>query len=170
MAHHLKVTAETPRRGEPKAEELAQINKYVCTSVDDLRSALPHAQDVEVLKAALCHCQAKGYKSKATLLERRIKQLEKEENELKPFPFLVNEERKHVIEQLQLWGDFPECDEENACEADWTHLLAVNFTDVMEQCRLDRSEIEVLQKLRRKLAAIVATVTAWDQQIIKESR
>ena len=81
---------------------------------------------------------------------------------------LVNEQRKHVIEVLQLWGDFPDCDERLAVSCDWTHVLMERMATLLEHCRLDESELEVIRDIRRDLAHLVATCEEWDKKLMGE--
>ena len=52
-----------------------RTNGLVNTSVADVKSLLPHCADVDDLEFALVRCEQSGYKSKASLIRRRIKQL-----------------------------------------------------------------------------------------------
>ena len=54
------------------------IKGLVYTSVDDMRSSLPHHTDLSLLKDALSYCEGTKQKTKAALIRRRIKQLESE--------------------------------------------------------------------------------------------
>ena len=81
---------------------------------------------------------------------------------------LVAQQKSWVAEGLQLCGDFPDCNERIAVSVDWTHVLMVRLTDVIEQTRFDESDPLVNQALRRQLANIVATVEAWDKQLCEE--
>jgi len=65
----------------PSVAERAQ--GLVSTSVDDLHSSLPYYQgidpfDVETIKHGLKICQRRGEKTKATMLRRKLKKMEKE--------------------------------------------------------------------------------------------
>lgn len=53
--------------------------RLVCTSVDDVRSSLPHhgPECLPVLREALAYCEThKGHATRRVLLRRRIQQLE----------------------------------------------------------------------------------------------
>jgi hypothetical protein len=69
--------AVAQRRG-PQEEVIhltSDLDRLTRTSVDDLRSTLPHQGDAGLLRAALRICEDEGMKTKAALLARRIKQL-----------------------------------------------------------------------------------------------
>lgn len=54
------------------------VERLINSSVDDLRSSLPHCSDRELLTNAFSNCEARGEKTKVKLIARRINQLDKE--------------------------------------------------------------------------------------------
>lgn len=67
------VAGSAPRPDDPSVMALTR------TSVDDLKSTLPHitGEGMDRLTSALAVCEQEGMKTKATMLRRRIKQLER---------------------------------------------------------------------------------------------
>ena len=55
----------------------------------------------------------------------------------KDFRAQVAELSSTVDEALQLWGDFPGCSRQGACELDWLHVLYERMATVSEHCRLN---------------------------------
>lgn len=55
-----------------------RVNTLIYTSVDDLRSSLPHISDLGLLTAALKKAQEFEHKTRVKLLAARIRKLKKE--------------------------------------------------------------------------------------------
>ena len=67
-----------------KDEPFKRAQDLVSTSVDDLHSSLPHYQsseqsDVETIRYGLRICERRKEKTKATMLRRKLKKMEKEQ-------------------------------------------------------------------------------------------
>ncbi len=60
-----------------REDPAVEAQRLTSTSVDDLKSGLAHHQNLSALRAALSICLGTKQKTKAALIERRIKQLEK---------------------------------------------------------------------------------------------
>lgn len=58
---------------------MTRADELVHTSVDDCRSSLQHEGDIKVLEIALTTAKEFEYKTKAKLIEARIRSLEKQE-------------------------------------------------------------------------------------------
>lgn len=64
------------------AKEMRErVSWLVNTSVEDLRSSLNFEEDQAVIRKALKVCKDRGEKTKATMLERKLKKMEKERGE-----------------------------------------------------------------------------------------
>lgn len=57
---------------------MTTVNTLIYTSVEDLRSSLPHISDLGLLTEALKVAQKFEHKTRAKLLAAKIKKLEKE--------------------------------------------------------------------------------------------
>ncbi len=83
------------------------------------------------------------------------------------FAAAVDKERAKVFEYLQLFGDMPEVTAKDAIVEDWTHVLMITVTDVIEETRkLSGEESEFARKmLRKQLARVVAVAEAWERRV-----
>jgi hypothetical protein len=77
------------------------------------------------------------------------------------FRKLVEDKKRCVIERLQLGGDFPQCNKENATSQDWQHILSEANTDLFEYLRFDENDPEVAKVIVKRLALIAAIVEEW---------
>jgi hypothetical protein len=77
------------------------------------------------------------------------------------FHKMMDEQRKHVIERLQMFGDFPQCDLRVNCASDWSHILIEATGDLFEQLRFDESDPEVCRDILRRLALIAVICQEW---------
>lgn len=64
-------------------DAIERANNLISTSVHDLESSLPYYEaarpsDVQVIRIALLKCQKRGEKTKATILHRKLRKMEKQ--------------------------------------------------------------------------------------------
>jgi hypothetical protein len=82
----------------------------------------------------------------------------------KNFRAQVAESSSTVDEILQLWGDFPDCNRQCACELDWLHLLYERMATISEYSRLGDDDQQT-KVLITALARLVAAAEAWAKQL-----
>lgn len=57
------------------------VNSLIGTSVDDCKATLPHVNDLPMLRRLLELCEQREHKTRAQVVRRRIRQLEKDRTE-----------------------------------------------------------------------------------------
>jgi hypothetical protein len=60
-------------------EQMKKIEGLVNTSVDDCKCTIGFIEDLDFLRQLLTRCEEIGHKSRAQVVARRIRQIEKEE-------------------------------------------------------------------------------------------
>lgn len=92
----------------------------------------------------------------------------------KPIPYRltfkahVESNRKRVIERLQLFGDFPQCNPRRAISQDWQHILIGATADLFEQLRFDENDPAVQHDILNRLGLVVAVSEAWATALMEE--